>query len=138
MESKPVYPLMENSAETLHATSGRSVNAIDLGAVARGELSPADLQISPEALRAQASVAAEAGFRQLAENLLRAAELTAVPNAELLRMYEILRPGRATQAELQTLAATLETEYQAPLNAQLVREALQVYLQRGLLKRTMG
>ena len=138
MESKPVYPLMENIAETLHATSGRSVNAIDLDAVARGELSPADLQISPEALRAQATVAAEAGFRQLAENLLRAAELTAVPNAELLRMYEILRPGRATQAELQMLAAALETEYQAPLNAQLVREALQVYLQRGLLKRAMG
>ena len=43
-----------------------------------------------------------------------------------------------TPAELQTLAATLETEYQAPLNAQLVREALQVYLQRGLLKRAMG
>jgi len=129
---------MENSAETLHATSGRNVNTIDLEAVARGTLSPADLQISPEALRAQATVAADAGFRQLAENLLRAAELTAVPNAELLRMYEILRPGRATQAELQTLAAALETEYQAPLNAQLVREALQVYLQRGLLKRTMG
>jgi len=138
LESKPVYPLMENSAETLHATSGRSVNAIDLDAVARGTLSPADLQISPEALRAQATVAADAGFRQLAENLMRAAELTAVPNAELLRMYEILRPGRATEAELQTLAATLETAYQAPRNAQLVREALQVYLQRGLLKRTMG
>jgi len=129
---------MENAADTLHATSGRSVNAIDLDAVARGELSPADLQISPEALRAQATVAADAGFRQLAENLMRAAELTAVPNAELLRMYEILRPGRATEAELQTLAATLETAYQAPRNAQLVREALQVYLQRGLLKRTMG
>ena len=137
MESKPVYPLMENAADTLHATSGRSVNAIDLDAVARGTLSPADLQISPEALRAQATVAADAGFRQLAENLMRAAELTAVPNAKLLRMYEILRPGRATEAELQTLAATLETAYQAPRNAQLVREALQVYLQRGLLKRTV-
>ncbi|MDQ3248419.1 MAG: hypothetical protein M3Q45_04340, partial [Chloroflexota bacterium] len=114
---------------------GRRVDTIDLTAVARGELAPADLQISPEALRAQAAVAQEAGFVQLAENLLRAAELTAVPNAELLRMYETLRPGRATHAELQALATTLETEYGAPLNAHLVRGAMQVYLQRGLLKR---
>ena len=49
------------------------------------------------------------GFRQLAANLRRAAELTAVPNAELLRMYEMLRPGRSTYAELQELAARLET-----------------------------
>jgi len=129
---------MENHADMLCAASGRSVSEIDLKAALAGELSPADLQISAETLRAQAQIAVQSGFTQLAENLMRAAELTAVPNAELLRMYEILRPGRATEAELQTLAATLETAYQAPRNAQLVREALQVYLQRGLLKRTMG
>jgi len=131
----PRYPLFEHAADTLHAASGRSVNAIDLDAVGRGELAPADLQISPEALRAQAAVAANAGFTQLAENLLRAAELTVVPNAELLRMYELLRPGRSTYAELQSMAESLEGDYQAPLNAKLVREAMQVYQQRGLLKR---
>lgn len=125
---------MENAADDLHATSGRNVAAIDLAAAQAGELSPDDLQIGADTLRAQAEVAHEAGFTQLAGNLARAAELTAVPNAELLRMYETLRPGRSTYSELQKLAERLDAEYQAPLNAQLVREAAEVYRQRGLFK----
>jgi len=135
MKSKKfTYPLMENAADDLHAASGRNVAAIDLAAAQAGELSPDDLQIGADTLRAQADVAQEAGFTQLAGNLARAAELTAVPNAELLRMYEILRPGRSTYGELQTLAERLDAEYQAPLNAHLVREAAEVYRQRGLFK----
>ena len=131
----PHYPLLEHAADTLRAASGRGVNDLTLEAVAAGTLSPADLQISPEALRAQAAVAQAAGFAQLAENLTRAAELTAVPNAELLRMYEIMRPGRSTHAELQALAVTLESQYHAPQTAALVREAAAVYQARGLAKR---
>ncbi len=134
---QPQYPLMENQAETLRAASGRGVNEIDLPTALAGELSPADLQISAETLRAQAQIAAQSGFTQLAENLSRAAELTAVPNAELLRMYAAVRPGRSTYAELQMLAETLETTYHAPLNAQLVREAAEVYQQRNMLKHNL-
>jgi propanediol dehydratase small subunit len=65
----------------------------------------------------------------------RAAELTAVPNAELLRMYEMLRPQRASYAELLALADELERAYEAVENAQMVREAANVYQARGLLKR---
>ena len=127
------YPLAEHAAETLKAASGRPLGEVTLDTL--DELSIADVQISPATLRAQAEIARQAGFRQLAANLTRAAELTAVPNAELLRMYELLRPQRATHAELLALADELEQRYAAVENARLVREAAEVYRSRGLVKR---
>jgi propanediol dehydratase small subunit len=132
-EEQMKYPLMEQEAGALRAASGRPAEAIGLATL--GELSPGDLQISAETLRAQAGVAQEAGFTQLAENLTRAAELTAVPNDELLRMYEIMRPGRSTYDQLQEMATTLESRYGAITTAAMVREAAAVYRQRDLLKR---
>ncbi|MEZ4735473.1 MAG: diol dehydratase small subunit [Caldilineaceae bacterium] len=126
------YPLMEQ-ADDLRAASGRPAEAIGLETLA--ELSPEDLRISAETLRAQAAVAQAAGFTQLAENLTRAAELTAVPNEELLHMYEIMRPGRSTYDQLQEMATTLESHYGAATTAAMVREAAAVYRQRDLLKR---
>ena len=126
------YPLIDQ-AENLHAVSGRPLHDVTLENL--DQLSIADVQISPATLRAQAEIAHQAGFRQLALNLARAAELTAVPNAELLRMYELLRPQRATRAELLALADELEQRYAAPENARLVREAAEVYRARGLVKR---
>ena len=128
----PEYPLMKQ-ADELRAVSGRPLSEVTLDALE--ELSIADVQISPATLRAQAEIARRAGFRQLAINLTRAAELTAVPNAELLRMYEMLRPQRASHAELLALADELERGYAAVENAQMVREAAEVYRARGLLKR---
>ncbi len=129
------YPLMETAAGQLRAGSGRLLSAITAEAARNQALSMADLQISAETLRAQAAVARGAGYERLAGNLLRAAELTAVPNAEVLRMYGLLRPGRASQAELLALAATLEDAYQAPECARLVRAAAEVYAARGLTKK---
>jgi len=126
------YPLIDQ-ADELRAVSGRPLSEVTLDAL--DDLSIADVQISPATLRAQAEIARQAGFRQLATNLTRAAELTAVPNAELLRMYELLRPQRASQAELLALADELEHHYKAVENAQMVREAAEVYQARGLLKR---
>ena len=77
----------------------------------------------------------QAGYSALAQNLLRAAELTAVPNQELLRMYEIMRPGRSTYAELSQMAERLENEYHAPITAAFVREAAEVYRSRNLARR---
>ena len=131
----PDYPLMEHAAETLRAASGKPLAEITLEAAAEGGLEIGDLQIDAEALRAQAAIAQQAGYRQLAANLTRAAELTAVPNAELLRMYELLRPGRAAYAELAALADLLESRYGATENARMVREAAGVYQARGLLRR---
>ncbi len=133
-EVEPRYPLFDNVLDQLRTASGRPLAEITAEAAARGELSMADLQISAETLRAQAQVARQGGYPQLAENLTRAAELTAVPNAEVLRMYNLMRPGRATALELEALAASLEGEYRAPECARLVREAAEVYQARGLLR----
>ncbi len=82
----------------------------------------------------QAEIAQRSGFAQLAENLLRAAELTAVPNEVLLQMYDTLRPGRASFAELEALADSLQSTYNAPQNAAFVREAAAIYRERKLTK----
>jgi propanediol dehydratase small subunit len=129
------YPLYENDLEHIRAGSGRPLADITEAAARAGQLSMADLQISAETLRAQAQVARAAGYEQLAGNLDRAAELTAVPNEEVLRMYSYLRPGRATEAQLLAMAEALETQYHAHECARLVREAAAVYAARGLLKR---
>jgi propanediol dehydratase small subunit len=129
------YPLAEHAGDQLAAISGRPLDTITQAAAEAGELTIADLQISAETLRAQAAIARQAGYTQLAANLTRAAELTAVPNAEILRMYETLRPGRASHAELIALAERLEHTYHAPESAALVREAAEAYQARGLVRR---
>jgi propanediol dehydratase small subunit len=129
------YPLRQNAVEQLRAASGRPLVEITEEAARVGELSMPDFQISADTLRAQAEVARQAGYSRLAANLTRAAELTAVPNAEVLKMYNTLRPGRATHAQLLRLAEALESQYQAPECARLVREAAQVYQTRGLLQK---
>ena len=128
------YPLMERAAGEVRAASGRLADEVTLERLAAGELADDDLAITPEALRAQAEISQGAGFPQLAANMRRAAELTAVPNAELLRMYETLRPGRATYAQMLALADRLGEEYHASDTAAFVREAAEVYRTRGLAK----
>ena len=126
------YPLMDDPAQ-LKTAGGRSADGVTLEHLA--DLSSEDLRISAATLRNQAAVAAESGFTQLAENLTRAAELTSVPNDELLMMYEKMRPGRATFDEMSALADRLESHYGATQSATLVREAAAVYRERKLLKR---
>ncbi len=126
------YPLGSSSA--LRSASGKNAAEITSDALDAGLLDAADMQIDAATLRAQAQIAAEAGYPQLAENLDRAAELTAVPNDVLLEMYEQLRPGRATQAELHALADQLEETFSAPRTADLVREAAHHYARQGLCK----
>jgi propanediol dehydratase small subunit len=121
---------MQHAAAQLRAASGRPLSEI----ATDQDLSMADLQVSAETLLAQAQVAREAGYAPLAENLTRAAELTRAPNQEVLRMYQRLRPGRSTYAELLALAETLESQYAAPACGRLVREAADVYRARSLVK----
>jgi propanediol dehydratase small subunit len=129
------YPLMDNEADNLRAFSERPLSDITLDAVENGSLSSADLRIHADTLRAQAAIARQAGHGQLAANLLRAAELTVVPNEELLKMYDLFRPNRASLDQLMALAERLEITYNAVENARFVREAAEVYGARGLLRR---
>jgi len=115
------------------ALSGRRIEELTLEAATRGELSPDDLRVHPDTLRHQAEVAEAHGNPQLGENLRRAAELTALPDDEVLAIYEALRPGRSTAPGLEAVASRLDA-VDAPLCAALVREAAEVYARRGLLK----
>ncbi len=133
--SMKAYPLRESAAEDLRAHTGRPLSEITAEAVAEGELSGDDLRTRGDTLRRQAAIAGDGGYPQLARNLLRAAELTDVPNEELLQIYETLRPERASYAELIRLADYLEATYQAKENADFIREAAAVYRERGLLRR---
>ena len=92
-----------------------------------------DLRIHPDTLEAQAVVAQQHGNPQLAENLRRAAELTALGDDEVLAIYDALRPGRSTPAELTGLAASLAGRG-LPRCAALLTEAADVYTRRGLTR----
>lgn len=129
------YPLRDNAAEELRAFSERPLSDISADLIAKGELSGDDLRTHADTLRQQAEIARAAGYPQLAANFLRAAELTRVPNDELLKIYESLRPERATFDELVRLAHYLETTYEAGETANFIREAAGVYRERNLLRR---
>jgi propanediol dehydratase small subunit len=114
--------------------SGRKLNELRIEDVLQGELSAEDFRISAETLCSQAQSALDAGYSQLAENLLRAAEMTNISNEEVLKIYDKLRPGRATYPEMKTIADRLESDLNAPLTASFIREAAEVYLKRGIVK----
>jgi propanediol dehydratase small subunit len=114
------------------AFSGRPSEQLTVDRLARDELAVDDVRIHPDTLEHQAQVAEAHANPQLAANFRRAAELAAVPEAEVMAMYEALRPHRSSAQELEALASTLDG-YQAHRCAALVREAAQVYARRGLL-----
>jgi propanediol dehydratase small subunit len=113
------------------ALSGRPVDDLTLDAVRVGEVGLADLRIHPETLERQAVIAERHGNPQLAVNLRRAAELTWLADEEVLAIYEALRPGRSTAAELTALAGSLAARG-LPLSAALIAEAAEVYARRRL------
>jgi len=129
------YPMMEHAPGTIRTSNGRRLAEITMENVESGVLSADDMQIDAQTLLAQANIAREAELKQLAANLTRAAELTAVPNERLLEMYEMLRPGRSRFEQLMALATTLEEQFNAFENAAFIREAAAVYRERGLLRR---
>ncbi len=118
------YPLLFRAADKLKTATGKKLEDITLEAIGSGDVTMEDLRVSAEALEMQAAIASEANRPQLAENLRRAAELVAVPETKILEIYQALRPGRATPEDLNRLATELETEYQAPRTAALLRDAV--------------
>jgi len=126
------YPLGAGSRAAVASATGRAVAEITLAAVGAGEVGPADVAISAETLRLQAEFARVGGNPQLGENLGRAAELVAFGDDELLRFYEMLRPGRSSAQELDGLADALAARG-AERCAELVREARAAYVRRGII-----
>lgn len=126
------YPLGTRRPDLVSTPSGVPLADVTLSALRGGRLDAGEIRATAETLRLQAEVALAAGRRQLAANLERAAELAAVPDDLLLDVYTALRPSRATAAELEEWAARLAS-YGATTTAALVREAVAVYVDRGLL-----
>jgi propanediol dehydratase small subunit len=126
------YPLAASGRDAVRTASGKTVAAITLDEVVAARIGPEDVAVAPETLLLQADFAEEGGNPQLAENLRRGAELTAFSDDELLRFYEMLRPGRSSAEELEALATTL-AERGAERCAALVQEARAAYMRRGLI-----
>lgn len=126
------YPLGTRRPDLVATPSGLPLADVTLAAARRGTLAADDVRATPATLRRQADVARAAGRAQLADNLERAAELTSVPDEELLEIYTALRPGRSSREQLEERAVRLE-ELGATKTAAFVREAAVVYAERGLL-----
>lgn len=134
-ETNSAYPLRDNEADALITHSGRPLSDISADAIATGDITGDDLRTHADTLRRQAAIAREAGYPQLAANFSRAAELTDVPNDELLKIYEMLRPERASYDELTRLAEYLEATYGAKENAAFIKDAAATYRERKLVRR---
>ncbi|TCL39364.1 propanediol dehydratase small subunit [Anaerospora hongkongensis] len=128
------YPLAAKRPELLKTPSGKGLADITLEKVIRGEVKSEDVRITPETLRLQAQIADGVGRNQFANNLRRAAELTAIPDNRVLEIYNALRPYRSTKMELLAIADELEQHYHATINADFVREAAGVYERRNRLR----
>jgi propanediol dehydratase small subunit len=129
------YPLAEQRPEIVRGRRGKGLDDITLAAVMDDRIGLEDLGITAEALNRQAEIARSAGRATLAENFERAAELVDIPQETIMRVYELLRPGRAkSKSELIAVATDLRKTYGAELIADFVTEAADVYERRGLFK----
>src|SRR5436190_7604521 len=122
------YPLGANAPRLVQTPGGIPLAELVLH---DESLSAAELRARPETLRLQAEVAQANGQEQLAQNLIRAAELAPLPDETILTIYTALRPGRSTAAELEEWARRLEG-WDAPETAAFVREAADVYGRRQI------
>jgi glycerol dehydratase small subunit/propanediol dehydratase small subunit len=127
------YPLAETQPEAVVGPRGLSLADITLARVLDGSVTMEDLRITPDALISQGEIARDAGRPTLARNFARAAELVNVPQDVIMRVYELLRPGRArSKQELLDAARLLQEEYGAVRIAAFIEEAAETYEERGL------
>ena len=131
---KTDYPLSEKRRELVKTATGKSLDDITLDAVVSGAIKAEEIRITPQTLEYQAQIAESIARPQLASNMRRAGELTNVPDARMLEIYNALRPNRSTKAELLAIADELENQYDATVCANFVREAASVYEARDVLK----
>ena len=132
MSAKDLYPLAEKAPDRIRTPTGKLLSEVTLDAVMAGEVTAADLAITPEALQLQAEIALASGRQTLAENFHRAAELVAIPQDVIMETYEMLRPGRADTKTLYAQADILRSTYKAELLAKFIEEAASVYDRRGI------
>jgi propanediol dehydratase small subunit len=140
MTGKPLtvadYPLAEKRPDVVETKAGKKLDDITLEGVLSDRVSLEDLRITDRALRQQAEIATAAGRPTLAANFGRGAELVDVPQDVIMRVYELLRPGRAgSKDELIAVASELRETYGAEGVAAFIEEAADVYERRSLYKK---
>lgn len=140
MTQKPLtvadYPLAENRPDVVETKAGKTLDDITLEGVLSDRVTLQDLRITGRALRQQAEIATAAGRPTLAANFERGAELVDVPQDVIMRIYELLRPGRAnSKEELIAAAKDLRETYGAEGVAAFIEEAADVYERRSLYKK---
>jgi len=128
------YPLASKHPDWVKTPTGKTAQDITLENVLNGSVTNQDMRITPEILRTQADIARDAGRGLLALNFERAAELTVVPDNQVLDIYNALRPFRSSKQELIDIAKELENKYGAKICAEFVREAAELYQERKKLK----
>jgi len=130
------YPTAETRPEQVVGNRGKALSSLTLDAVIRGDVNMEDLRITPKALLQQAQIAKSVGRSELAGNFERAAEMTRLPQDEIMAIYELLRPGRAVSKEtLLEAARRIRREYDAQQLANFVEEAARFYEMRGLFRK---
>lgn len=129
------YPLSIKRKDLVKSATGKKLEDITIENVMNGKIGAEDCRIAPETLELQAQIAESVGRNAFARNLRRAAELIAVPDTRVLEIYNALRPYRSTKVELLAIADELENKYNAKVNAQLVREAAELYEKRDRLRK---
>ena len=127
------YPLAKNHPDALWSKTGKAFSDITFEKLIQGKITHEDLKTNDQTLLMQAEIAQKAGKKQFTENLRRAAELTRVPDEEVLRIYNKLRPNRATKQELLDIANNLREQYQANQTADFIEETARVYEKRNIL-----
>jgi propanediol dehydratase small subunit len=128
------FPLGRHHREDISTKSGRPLSELNLEQVLQGKVVSEDVSVSSETLELQAGFAREAGYPEVAANLTRAAEMTRIPNDEILEIYEALRPGRSTYYQLLSMSQRIASMYAAEHTGAYIREAAEVYRDTGLLK----
>ena len=131
-----VYPVGEKQPDRVRTRNGHALGDLTLENLLAGQVDSSDFGITSDGLRLQSTIAEKAGRPNLAQNLRRGAELVAIPDTVLLDVYELLRPGRAQNAEdLRAAAEQLRDSYGAKETASLLEEAALVYERRGIFQR---
>ncbi len=128
------YPIAKKHPEWIKTKTGKTLEDITLSNVMNGSLTPDDLKITPNILKAQGEIATSAGRETISRNFERAAELTVVPDERVLEMYNALRPYRSSKQELLDIAQELDNKYSAKISADYFREAAAHYEKRKKLK----
>jgi len=130
-----IYPVGEKQPGHVRTRSGHPLSDLNLDNLLAGHVTASDFAMTVEGLRLQAEIAERAGRPNLAQNLRRGSELVEIPDNVLLEVYELLRPGRAQNADdLRAVANRLRNTYRAKETASLLDEAALVYERRGIFQ----